>query len=882
MIANSKDKDQGLCNSNAANGLAAASPGAFDFWKSIQQIMELQNQVPALKSFSTKENNAPMSFNQERLWLLAGLNPQTSAYNIPFVFRLHGNLNRSILENALQILVDRHEILRTTFTAKLAGQAIQKVRPRPEKILQCIDLFPDAVDRQSRVEEFIAAEIIAPFSLATEPLFRAKLLTLIDTTLPENRQNYILILNFHHIIFDGWSEGVLFQEISVIYAALCNCQDLSLAPLPIQYKDFSIWQRQCLQGDFLRVLKTYWQNVLGGNLQQLLLPVDYPPPSELVGGSATEKIHLSEELVSALKALARQERATLFQTLLAAFKVLLYHYIERSDICVCAPMANRNRNELKGLIGYFVNLLVLRTDLKGSPSFRQIIGRVKESASGASAYQDLPVQELVTCIEGDRAILSQVLFALQNTPQNQLILSRVEVERLEVDNGRADFDLFLSLIAEGRVIQGVLKYNTDLFQASTIALLLQRYVQILRSAIADPDTPIDALLLLDADERQSLERMRQIALGFRSVNTNQYVAPRNELEEKLAALWQDTLKITKIGIQDDFFELGGRSLAAVQLLTQVEQVFHRKISLSKIFQAPTIERMAALLRAKETLEKPITVVSFNTEGHKPPLFFIHSVEPSILHYLNVVNYLDRDRPFYGIQPPALSGDDSYLFETLEEMAAYYVNEIIDLEPNGPYYLVGHSMGGVIAYEIACQLEQQGHPIAFLGLLDTYAPGHQLREGITTKSSIPYQIYIHLFNLSKIRFGRKIGYIFERSKRIIPKFIWDNLNRSAFAICDTSENALPEIYENLPIYQQIKMSHYEAYDAYSPSSHYQGVLTLFRALERPANIPYETDLGWHSVTMGVIEIHEIPGHHNSMVHEPNVETLARLLQNLIDR
>jgi thioesterase domain-containing protein/NRPS condensation-like uncharacterized protein/acyl carrier protein len=878
MIA--KSKQQGSGNSGAAEESAASSSGAFDFWKSIQHIMELQNQAPPLQASPSQENSAPMSFNQERLWLLAELNPQTSAYNLPFVFRLQSHLNESILEQALQILVDRHEILRTTFTKTTSGQAIQKVSPRPEKILQCIGHL-DTIDRvgeRSRtppIKEFITTEIVAPFNLATGPLFRAKLLIV-------DRQNSILILNFHHIIFDGWSEGILLHEISVIYNALSNCQDLSLPLLPIQYQDFSIWQRQCLQGDFLRVLKTYWQNTLGGNLTQLPLPTDYPPPSEPIRGSAAEKIHLPAPLVSNLKTLARQERATLFQTLLSAFEVLLYHYTERSDISICTPMANRNRHELKGLIGYFVNLLVLRTDLTGSPSFREILGRVKQSASGASAYQDLPVQELVTCMEGDSAILSQVLFALQNTPQNQLRLSEVTVERLEVDNGRADFDLFLSLTTEADEIQGVLKYNTDLFQASTIALLLQRYLQILGAAIANPDTSIDELLLLDPDERQRLAKMRQTAIESKAITPNPYVAPHNESEEKLATLWQTILNISPIGIQDNFFEMGGRSLAAVQLLTQVEQIFQRKIPLSQIFQAPTIERMAALLNAKETLEKPTTIVAFNAAGHKPPLFCIHSVEPSILHYLNVAHYLDRDRPFYGIQPPALSGDDRYLFETIEEMATYYVKEIIALEPHGPYYLVGHSMGGVIAYEIAGQLQQQGHAVAFLGLLDTYAPGHQLREGSTTKSSIPYQIYIHLLNLSKVKLNRKIGYVIERSKRIIPKFIWDNLNKSALAICETSENALPEIYENLPIYQQIKLAHYAAYDAYSPSSQYQGALTLLRAIERPANIPYETDLGWHSVATGAIEIHETPGHHNSMVHEPNVETLARLLQNLLDR
>lgn len=862
--------------------IESSIPREFDLWKSIQTIIELQNKTPALEKMTLETDSIPMSFNQERLWILTQLNPHGSAYSIPFVFRIRGVLNRSILARTLQVLVNRHESLRSRFE-KTAGITTQIVDPCLDEaqILHCVDFCPNDDPVQGAAElNFIEAEIKTPFNLDTGPLFRAKLLIL-------GHEEHVLILNIHHIIFDGWSEGILFDELSTIYAALSTQQELSLVPLPVQYTDFSIWQQQCLQGDFLDVLKTYWQNVLGGKLEKLAFPTDYPSPLEPIRGSAVEKIHLPQDLVSNLKTLARQERATLFQALLAVFKVLLYHCTEQSDICVCTPMANRNRNELKGLIGYFVNILILRTKLKKSLSFRQLLGQVKQTVSGASAYQDLPVQELATCFEGDQAVLSQVLFALQNTPQKQLVLPGLEAERLEVDNGQADFDLFLSLTSEAGEIRGELKYNTDLFTASTIELMRERYEQVLTAAIANPDLSIYELLPLELSERNRLASMRHhvpVASGSEG-ESGQYVAPRNQIEEKLTDLWQGVLNLEKIGIHDNFFELGGRSLSAVQLLTQVENTFNQKIPLGKIFQTATIEKMAMFLNvedwgSKVTEDKPTTIISFNSEGHKPPLFCVHSIEPGILHYMNIAKHLDGDQPFYGIQPPSLSGDERYIFKSIEDMAAYYVNEMITHQPKGPYFLAGHSMGGVIAYEIACQLEQQGHSVAFLGLLDTYAPGHQV-IGKKHTPSLGYQLYIHLFNLSRVSLRRKVGYILERLKRVIPTFIWHNLDKSAVLMADDFRNDLPEIYKNLPIYRAIKKSHYHAYKGYTPTYHYQGPLTLFRAIERPTNLRYKPCLGWSQVAQAEIKIYELPGHHNSMVHEPNVQPLAQQLQNCLN-
>ena len=652
-----------------------SNSGALDLWESVRHIIELQTQAPDLKALP-RDKSFPMSFNQERLWLIDQLRPNNSVYNIPFAFRIFGNLKTEILEKSLKVILQRHEILRTNFGSNSSNEAIQNIHNPPNKILQHYNLGSHCtVDLEAEVIKFIQEKAQVPFDLSRDNLFRAMLLQITN-------QEHILILNVHHIVFDGWSEGILFREISVLYEAFSMGVEPSLNPLPIQYADFSVWQRQWLQGNFRQALIDYWQRNLGGDLQELALPTDRPRPVPQLRGSACETLHISQEITSGLKKLARQEKATLFPTLLAAFKVLLFYYTKQTDIFVCSPTANRNRTELKEIIGYFVNLLVLRTDLSESPSFRQLISRVKQSVLGASTHQDLPAQELANCLAETQAPLSQILFALQNTPQKPLALSGLEVERLELDNGMADFDLFLSLTEEAGSIHGVLKYNTDLFEAKTIVLLLQHYEQILQKVTVKPDLSINQLLSLTALEQQKLAAMRDRNLSATlpkpNIEQQEYLAPRNEIEEKLVAIWQDILHHQQIGITDRFFDLGGKSLAAVQLFIQIEKTFNKKIPFSKIFQAPTIEQLTSLIAQEESSVQWKSLVAIQPEGSKPPLFCIHSVEPSIIHYKNLADCLDRDRPFYGLQPPGLSGENKVIFNRVEEMATHYINEIQSL------------------------------------------------------------------------------------------------------------------------------------------------------------------------------------------------------------
>ncbi|MEM9008621.1 MAG: condensation domain-containing protein, partial [Cyanobacteria bacterium P01_F01_bin.86] len=341
-------------------GQKQSDTGPQDLWEAIRTIIGLQNQAPPLVPVA-RDQPLALSFTQERLWFLYQLNANNTAYNIPFAFHLQGHLDIAALEQSFQALLQRHEALRTTF-ASPAEQPVQAIAPTAQTwALNHLDWqgLP-AAEQESQIQQQILQETQQPFDLTQGPLLRATLLHLSD-------RDHILLISVHHIVFDGWSEGILWRELAALYEAFATQQASPLPDLPIQYGDFAHWQRQWLQGDFLDALLKYWRNQLGHGLQALQLPTDHPRPTVQTRRSATQKLALSESLTKSLKTLSRQTGATLFATLLAAFKVLLQRYTDQTDLCVCSPIANRNRKELRGLIGYFVNLLILRTDLAGNP-----------------------------------------------------------------------------------------------------------------------------------------------------------------------------------------------------------------------------------------------------------------------------------------------------------------------------------------------------------------------------------------------------------------------------------------------------------------------------------------------------------------------------------
>ncbi|MCZ8118403.1 MAG: amino acid adenylation domain-containing protein [Microcystis sp. LE18-22.4A] len=448
----------------------------------------------------TKDTELPLSFAQQRLWFLDQLQPNSALYNIPMVLHFRGNLNQKALEQSLREICDRHEVLRTNFVT-IDGQPTQIIQTTRETI-SVVDLQDLPIQEQAeKTQQLKQKQATQPFDLAKESLIRITLVVLSET-------EHLLLVCMHHIISDGWSIEVFIHELTSLYNAYTQNHPANLAPLPIQYADFALWQKQWLQGDVLQTQLNYWQNQLANAPSLLSLPTDHPRPAVQSFVGTQQEFSLSPKLSQALTELSRQQGVTLFMTLLAAFDALLYRYTGSSDILVGTPIANRNRGEIEGLIGFFVNTLVMRTDLSDNPSFSQLLTRVREVTMDAYAHQDLPFEMLVEALQPERDLshtpLFQVAFVLQNTPKSEIAMTGLTVTDLPPENTTAKFDLTLAMVNTDDGLKGVWEYNTDLFESSTIERLSGHFLNLLGGIAANPQARISQLPLLTESETNQL------------------------------------------------------------------------------------------------------------------------------------------------------------------------------------------------------------------------------------------------------------------------------------------------------------------------------------------------------------------------------------------
>jgi amino acid adenylation domain-containing protein len=442
----------------------------------------------------------PVTFAQQRLLFLNQLDPNSTSYTVPWSIRVTGPLNAVALERSLNEIVQRHEILRTTYEV-VEGHPVQTVSPAVHIPLVQVDLA-SLLEPEREAQTAAMKEAQLPLDLKNGPMVRIKLLRLAD-------HDHVLLVTTHHIAFDGWSRRVLVSELATLYQAFCAGQPSPLPELPLQYADYAVWQRNYLQGENLNNLLSYWKQNLAGAPTMLDLPTDRPRPAVQSYRGTSKSFALPPELSDRVTQVSRQLGVTPFMTMLAAFEVLLSRYTGQKDILVGTPIANRNRAEVEGLIGLFANILPLRVRFDGDPTFRELVERVKETALGAYAHQDMPFERLVEELRPERSLsynpLFQVMFSLQNAPRRAFQLSGLELKPLGgVTGTTAKFDLSVFLLESEDGRNGRIEYNTEIFDAETIERMLRHYMLLLEGAIANLAAKVSELPLLTADERQKI------------------------------------------------------------------------------------------------------------------------------------------------------------------------------------------------------------------------------------------------------------------------------------------------------------------------------------------------------------------------------------------
>jgi len=447
-----------------------------------------------------RTSTAPLSFTQQQFWLLDQASTNRAAYNVCTAVKISGPLDVQRLRETLGRIVSRHEVLRTRIVLE-QGTPVQMISPAAPIEISISDLTNlDATEREGETHRAFAAEAEQPFDLSIAPLLRCRLLKTSAT-------EHVLLLTIHHVVFDGWSAGVLMRELAALYEGR-DAGSPDLPQMTVQYADFAQWQRQSLQGEILDQHLDYWRRNLGGAPTTLDLPADYLRPARSSYQGARQTLLLTKELSSGLKTLSRTENATLFMTLLACFQTLLFRYSGQEDLVVGSPVAGRTMFETESLIGAFVNTLALRGDVTGNPSFRDFLARVRETVLGAFAHQDLPFEKLVEELNPDRnanrSPLFQVMFALQNTPQPALSASELTLTPIELESATAKFDLSLEVTEQTDGLLVAFEYSTDLFAPETIARMLAHFQNLLATVVRDPEQRVAEMPLLSHTERDQI------------------------------------------------------------------------------------------------------------------------------------------------------------------------------------------------------------------------------------------------------------------------------------------------------------------------------------------------------------------------------------------
>ncbi|MBD2250457.1 non-ribosomal peptide synthetase [Nostoc parmelioides] len=838
--------------------LEASTIAELSRWiESPRQQQQPKQSVSLLQPISHK-NNLPLSVYQERLWVSEQKSGFKPIYNLPMAFQLKGILHIASLEQAINTIIQRHESLRTTFPI-VEGLPVQNIA---EELIITIPIQQVENDGKTEIQQLVDAEATQQFDLTQEPPIRARLLRLTE-------KNHILVITIHHIVADGWSLAIFNQELSALYAAYTQQSPCPLAPPSFQYSDFSLWHRQWFQQpEIYTPLVNYWSHKLADAPPLLQLPSDRPRPPLQSFQGRIQSFHLNLELTQQLKNLSQQSGSTLFMTLLASFVILLHSYSSQKDMVIGSAVANRNHTEMEPVIGCFSNIMPLRISLGGNPSFLNLLQHVRQTTLEAYTYQDFPVEQLLPAIKSTRDLSYspwyQVIFNLLNVPMSNLELTGLNIESLPIEKNTALFDLSLLMWETTAGLSGIFEYNTDLFDERTIEQLIQNFLTLLRELLANPNQSILSLPMLMKDEQYWQQHKNQLIHHILpKINSQVQISkatdflPQDELEQQLITIWEKVLGVSSIGVNDNFFNLGGHSLLALRLFAQIEKTLGKKLPLATLFQVPTIKELAQVIRHTENLESsfPLNfyqfdpedyrklmainagrqgekprpeslIVSLNHQGNKRPFFFCAN---GLDEVLPLSQYLGQEQPIYFMESGLCVFQHKATKENIQALAAYHLNDILTLQPEGDYILGGFSFGCLVVYEIAKQLEHLGKKVAILTIVDF--PGY---DPI-------FQYYL-----------ANIFPIFPKIRRFLqqPYKILSTTNKNNPS--PKNKNLQPRIIPG-----------------------YSGKIHLFLASDRCLSYKSLRFLfplfGWNKQV--VERVYRMPGDHVSLIKEPNVKELA---------
>jgi thioesterase domain-containing protein len=804
--------------------------------------------------------------------------PGNHALNMPIAWTCRGTLALDVAAAALAELVLRHESLRTTFEV-VDGQLSQVIHPPIEVPLPVEDLRHLPKDaRQRQADAVVQRQARIQMDMEKGPLFFARAIRMAS-------DEHILLLTIHHSVCDGWSNGVVLRDFAAIYDGLIRNLPPALPELPIQFGDFAVWLEQWRKGKESAESLEYWRETLAGDFVPLRIRRDFH------GGGGEERgdietLLLPPDLVRQARDFCALRGVTLYMLLLSVYAAMLHRLTGQGDILIGTPCANR-RQETEDLIGPFSNPQVIRIKIEKGDSLGSIVESVRNWTLGALAHQDLPFEDLnqdeFFCRDRNQISL-QVYFIYQKAFMQAQKTPSLEIVPLRSVSPGTMFDLMLSIVerAEGPRLQ--LEYNPGFFRVSTIQRILDLYVRILETVLTGLETPAgeeskdeSGQQLMTAGNgaiargavEQAVDRNGHLSAGASQGDSatrkqsGEYLAPRDALEAQIARIWETAIGVKNLSIRDSFFDLGGRSLAAMQIISRINKIYSLDFGLAALFSGHTVERLSELVRKRLSANGSSSIVPMQPEGTAAPLFIIHGAGGNVIRFYQLAKLVGTDHPIYGVQAQSLLAGQPALLR-LEDQAAFYLAEIQEIQPKGPYFFLGYSFGGMIALEIAHRLRALGEKVELLGMLDSrqrdYMTLMQRQDSVRVK--VDRRIARFVGNLSSLSLPEKIDYMWK-------KLYTRSLRRIYTLATALGFRTVPSFLRSTDDVSWVAAMNYQ------PRC-WPGSIALFRASIQPdPRLP--RDLGWTPFAESGVEVLELPGDHDLVFQEPNIRVLAAQLR-----
>lgn len=825
-----------------------------------QQALNTSEQAMTIQPTAVGQRH-PLSLGQERLWQLAQLASDAAVYNIPYAFRLNGPLNIDALAQSFQTIVDRHDVLRTTFTTAEEGgdTAVQEVAPSQTINLQHITLSDMPAEQQQAESQIYLGQYIAqPFDLGRGPLHRFVLITL-------NDEEHLLLTVFHHLIFDGWSADVLWQELATAYNAYQAGDEPLLPDLPIQYADYALWQQAQLEEGALAQELAYWQEKLAGQPETLALPAKQSCNLTQRNAGQMYSFRWDTAVSQQLKQFGHTHKASSYMVLLTLLNIVLNRTTGQEDLLIASPIAGRQQNETEPLIGYFNNIIVLRHQLTNDPTTADLLHQVRGTVLEAQENQMAPFHRVANMVN---ISLTRAFFTLEDSATAvPLDLHDLSVTPIELAEDTADFDLAIFMQEQDDQFTGTIWYKSALFDQATIEQLVHNWQTVAEAVAANGEQSLSQLPSF-ADQYQPVAPATQ-------ARTTPTAVAEDDVERQLVAIWQDLLGLDDIGVTDNFFDLGGHSMLAVRLFNRIQQeLTDEPLPLATLLTAPTIRQLAAVVRQDDaTPHTWSSLVPIQPEGDQTPIFCVHGAGGNVLLYKDLAKHLGPNQPVYGLQSRGLDGQQPFL-DSVEEMAAYYLEEIQTVQPHGPYHLLGYCLGGTIALEMAQRLVETGEKVTFLGLLETYnwANAKDL-SFFESAYSYAQKVEFHWRNFNLLdRRGKKV-FLDEKLKVVKDRSnVWLGSLKSVFK--KDGEDTTDQDQLLSALWQHNDRVAIE----YVPRP-YPGRITHFCPLKEYADLN-DPALGWDDIALDGVERHTLPVYPAGMLVEPFVAQLATLIDSCI--